>query len=61
MGEVSLYPIFIPLSYETEAALGLRRLGYTQPSEGEKIVVFNCLDLYHKSPDSSERQYKLRA
>ena len=23
-----------------------------------QIVVFNCLDLSHKAPDSSERQYK---
>jgi len=29
-----------------------------QPSEGEQIVLFNCLDLYHKSPDSGELQYK---
>ena len=25
----------------------------------DKIVVFSCLDVYHKSPDSGERQYKL--
>jgi len=24
------------------------------------ISLFNCLDLYHKSPDSCERQYKSR-
>jgi len=25
---------------------------------GERIVFFNCLDVYHKSPDSGERQFK---
>jgi len=25
----------------------------------EQIVFFNCLDLYHNSPDSGERQYRL--
>jgi len=29
-----------------------------QPSEGEQIVLFNFLDLYHKSPDAGELQYK---
>ena len=29
-------------------------------SEGEHITFFTCLDLYLKSPDSSERQYKSR-
>ena len=29
-------------------------------SEGEQIVFFNCFTLYHKSPDSGERQYKSR-
>ena len=32
-----------------------------QPSEWDQIVVFNCLDLYHKSPDSGELQYKSNA
>ena len=27
-------------------------------AEGEKIVFFDCLDLYHKSPDSGKLQYK---
>jgi len=27
----------------------------------DQIVFFNCLDLYHTSPDSGERQYKSRA
>ena len=31
-----------------------------QPSEWDQIVFFNCLDVYHKSPDSGERQYKSR-
>jgi hypothetical protein len=31
---------------------------FDQPSEGGQTVFFNCLDLHHKSPDSSERQYK---
>jgi len=26
-----------------------------------QIVLFNCLDVYHKSPDSGERQCKSRA
>jgi len=26
-----------------------------------QIVFFNCLDLYHKSPDSNGRQYNSRA
>ena len=29
--------------------------------EGQQIVFFNCLGLYHKSPDSGERQDKSRA
>ena len=29
--------------------------------EGGGIVIFQCLDFYHKSPDSGERQYKPRA
>ena len=29
--------------------------------EGEGIGFVNCLDLYHTSPDSSERKYKSRA
>ena len=29
-----------------------------QPSEGKQIVLFDCPDLYHKPPDSGERQYK---
>ena len=31
-----------------------------QPSEEGQIVFANRLDLYHKSPDPSERQYKSR-
>ena len=31
-----------------------------QPSEGGQIVLFKCLDVYHKSPDSGERQCKSR-
>jgi len=27
-----------------------------QPSEREEIIFFNCLDPYHKLPDSGERQ-----
>ena len=27
---------------------------------GEQMVFYHCLDLYHKSPDSGERQYKSR-
>ena len=30
------------------------------PSEGVQIILFNCFDLYHKSPDSGERQQKSR-
>ena len=29
-------------------------------AKGEEIVMFNCLDLYHKSPSSDERQCKSR-
>ena len=29
--------------------------------EGEQILGFVCLDLYHESPDSCERQYESRA
>jgi len=32
-----------------------------QPSEGQQVVFFNCLDLRHKPPASGERQYKPRA
>ena len=31
-----------------------------QPSEGGRTAFFNCPDLYLKSPDSGERQYKSR-
>ena len=31
-----------------------------QPSEGGQIVLFKCLDLYHKLPDFGERQCKSR-
>ena len=31
-----------------------------QPSEGERIVCFNCREVYHKSPDSGELQDKSR-
>ena len=27
---------------------------------GDQIFLFNCLDVYHKSPDSGERRYKLK-
>jgi len=30
------------------------------PSEGEQIVFFRCLELYHKPPDSGQRQFKSR-
>ena len=26
----------------------------------EQILLFNCLDLYHKSPDSGQRRYRSR-
>jgi len=29
-----------------------------QPSGGEQIIFFDCLDLFHESPDSGERQLK---
>ena len=29
-----------------------------QPSEGERIVFFSCLNSHHTSPDSGERQHK---
>ena len=34
---------------------------YHQPEEGQRTVFFKCLDLYHTSPDSGERQCKSRA
>ena len=37
-----------------------RRCLQLAPAEEEQTVVFNCLDLYYKPPDSGERQYKLR-
>ena len=47
------------------SGLGVRRLHERVewsrfPSEREQIEFFNSLDLYHKSPDSGERQYKSR-
>ena len=33
---------------------------FHQPSEWKQVVFFNRVDLYHKSPDSGERQYKSR-
>ena len=35
-------------------SLGLHAQNHL-PSEGEQTIFFECLDLYHKSPDSSER------
>jgi len=35
--------------------------GFHLPSEEDKIVYFNFLDLQRKSPDSGERQCKSRA
>ena len=32
-----------------------------QPSEGGGVVFYHCLDMYHKLPDSGERQYKSRS
>ena len=29
-----------------------------EPSELDQIALFHCFDLYHRSPDSGERQYK---
>ena len=34
--------------------------GCHQPSKGEQLGVSNCLDVYNKSQDSGERQYKSR-
>ena len=31
-----------------------------EPSEWDQIVFFNCLELYHNSPNSGERQYTSR-
>ena len=31
-----------------------------QPSDGEQIVLFYCLGLNHKLPDSGEHQFKSR-
>jgi len=36
----------------------LRPPFHHQPSEKAQIVFFNRFDLYHKLPDSGERQYK---
>ena len=41
-----------------ESRFGPRPEPGHQPSEGDQIVLFNGLDLYHKSTDSTERQYK---
>ena len=32
--------------------------GVHQPSAWDQIILLNRLDLYHKLPDSGERQYK---
>ena len=32
----------------------------SEPSQWDQIVFYDCLDLYHESPDSCERQYKPR-
>ena len=34
--------------------------GSLPPAEWDQTVLFHFLDLYHKSPDSGERQYKSR-
>jgi len=39
---------------------GLAWLVATCDAGVEQTVFFNRLDLYHKSPDSGERQYKSR-
>ena len=36
----------------------LADVALSQPSKGEQVVCFNCLDLHHKHPDSGERQKK---
>jgi hypothetical protein len=33
---------------------------FNQPPEEGHIVFFNRLDVYHKTPSSSERQYKMK-
>ena len=35
-------------------------VGSDQPSERDRIDFFNCLDVYHRSPNSGERRYKSR-
>jgi len=34
----------------------MRVQAFHQPSEAEQIVLVNCLDSYHKPPDSGERR-----
>ena len=42
-----------------DRAGGCERATY-QTLKWDEIAFFNCLDLYHRSPDSGERQYKSR-
>ena len=49
------------LTHYTPSPLGQQVPLGRQTLQGGQIVFFNCLDLYHKSPDSGQRQYKSRA
>ena len=42
-------------------SLSLGEVEDNHSSEQEQIVFLNCLDLYHKLPDSGERQYASKA
>ena len=35
-------------------------VNFNVPGELDQTLLFNCLDFYHDSPDSGERQYKSR-
>ena len=46
--------------FVSELEINLKIARSHQPSEKKHIDFFNCLDVCHKSPDSSERQCKSR-
>ena len=62
-GPLSLAPPSQTLTKEEHARLEKQGQQRTRqsPFQIAQIAPLNCLDLCHKSPDSSEREYKTRA
>ena len=61
---LALTVLHVPYSLETRETqtLQARRAGWVHSSEqAHQTVCSNCLDLYHSSPDSSERQHRSRS